>query len=136
MADDRLDEQPGQRRGDPQARQLLDILAQRLEDAAHIRILQREADLDAEKAEADIPQAGKTLPRLVHVALPIGRSAALVGRGCRSVEGREQACGRWVYEYVAGRSLFRSSCGAIEFVEIASRRTVTDRKSTGLNSSH
>src|SRR3546814_7699748 len=79
MADDRLGHQPGQRRGDPQARQLLDILAQRLEDAAHIRILQREADLDAEKAEADIPQAGKTLPRLVHVALPIGRSAALVG---------------------------------------------------------
>src|SRR3546814_20640013 len=84
MADDRLDEQPGQRRGDPQARQLLDILANRLEDAAHIRILQREADLDSEKAQAENPQAGKTIPRLVHFTLPIGRSAAPVG-------GAEQA---------------------------------------------
>src|SRR3546814_18203212 len=105
MADDRLDQQPGQRRGDPQARQLLDILAQRLEDAAHIRILQREADLDAEQAEADIPQAGKTLPRLVHVALPIGRSAALARRGCRSPGTLGQAPRGYVYEYVEGRMM-------------------------------
>src|SRR3546814_2723204 len=51
MADDRLDEQPGQRRRDPQARQSLDILAERLEDAAHIGVLEREADLEAEEAE-------------------------------------------------------------------------------------
>src|SRR3546814_16665590 len=59
MADDRLDEQPGQRRRDPQARQSLDILAERLEDAAHIGVLEREADLEAEKAEADVPQAAR-----------------------------------------------------------------------------
>src|SRR5690606_14075272 len=66
MADHRLDQQPGERRRDPQAGQFLDILPERLEDAAHIGVLQRKADLDAEKAEADVPQAGKALPRLLH----------------------------------------------------------------------
>src|SRR3546814_12762998 len=76
MADDRLDEQPGQRRRDPQARQSLDILAERLEDAAHIGVLEREADLEAEEAEADVPQAGETLSRLLHRGSPpCGRRA-------------------------------------------------------------
>ncbi len=63
MADDRLDEQPGQRGGDPQQREVVDALAQRLEDATHVRVLQREADLDAEEAEADVPQPGEPLAR-------------------------------------------------------------------------
>ena len=64
MADDRLYEQAGQRRRDPQQRQIVQALAQRLEDAAHIRVLQREADLDAEEAEADVPQPGPALAGL------------------------------------------------------------------------
>ena len=63
MADDRLDEQPGQRGGDPQQRQIVNLDAQRLEDTAHVRILQREADLDAEEAEADVPQPDEPLAR-------------------------------------------------------------------------
>jgi hypothetical protein len=63
MADHRLDEESGEGSGNPQQREILDALAQRLKDPAHIRVLQREADLDAQEAEADIPQPGKSLAR-------------------------------------------------------------------------
>ena len=55
VADDRLDQEPGHRRRDPQDRDVLDLGAQRLEDPAHVGVLQREADLDAEEAEAHVP---------------------------------------------------------------------------------
>jgi len=55
MADHRLDEQPGQRRGDPEKGEILFGRAHRLEDPADIGILQRKADLNAEKAERGIP---------------------------------------------------------------------------------
>ena len=76
MADDRLDEQAGQRRGDPQRGQIVEAGAKRLEDARHVRVLQREADLDAEEAERNVPQPGQAtagvflLPRIVTLPLP------------------------------------------------------------------
>src|SRR3546814_9068213 len=105
MADDRLDEQPGQRRRDPQARQSLDILAERLEDAAHIGVLEREADLEAEEAEADVPQAGETLSRLLHRGSPpCGRRGG--SRFARTVPSGGGEIGR---EHVALQSLMRNS---------------------------
>ena len=61
MADDRLDQQARQRRGDPQDGQAVDLGPQRLEDAAGVGVLQAEADLDAEEADAHVPdrQAGQ-----------------------------------------------------------------------------
>ncbi len=55
VADDRLHDQAGDRRGEPQDRQLVDRCAERLEDAAHVRVLQREAELDAQEPEAHVP---------------------------------------------------------------------------------
>src|SRR5690242_13954931 len=55
MADDRLHDQAGQRRGDPQHRDLFHRGAERLEDAADVGGLQREAELDAEKSETHVP---------------------------------------------------------------------------------
>ena len=63
MADHRLHQQAGQRRGDPQQGEIVEIFPQRLEDARHVGVLQREADLDAEEAEADIPQPPEALAR-------------------------------------------------------------------------
>jgi hypothetical protein len=44
--------------------QIVDLRTEGLEDPAHIGVLQRKADLDAEEAEADVPQPGKRLARL------------------------------------------------------------------------
>jgi hypothetical protein len=55
MPDDRLDEQPGDRRRDPQQGELVDIRAERLEDAAGVDVLQAPDDLHAEQAEAHVP---------------------------------------------------------------------------------
>ncbi len=99
MADDRLDEQAGERRGDPERGQRFEFGAERLEDAAHIGILQREADLDSQKAEADVPQAAKALCRLFHISLPGGAGAARgVTIAARGSEGKPR--GWCVYEYV------------------------------------
>ncbi len=54
MADDRLDQQARQGRGDPQDGQAVDLGAQGLEDAAGVGVLQAEADLDAEEADAHV----------------------------------------------------------------------------------
>src|SRR3546814_7050111 len=51
MADQRLDEQPGDRPRNPEDREIVDRRAQRLEDAADIGALEREPDLDAERSE-------------------------------------------------------------------------------------
>src|SRR3546814_5589224 len=64
MADQRLDEQPGDRPRNPEDREIVDRRAQRLEDAADIGALEREPDLDAEKAERDVPQPPEAEQRL------------------------------------------------------------------------
>ena len=64
MADDRLDEEAGERRRHPQSREVIDRGAERLEDAAHVRVLEGEPDLDAEEAERDVPQLGEPELRL------------------------------------------------------------------------
>ena len=51
----RLHQQPGQWSRDPEHRDGVDRRAQGLEDAADIGVLQREAELDAEEAEAHVP---------------------------------------------------------------------------------
>jgi hypothetical protein len=56
MADDRLDQQSGDRRRDPQDRQLVDVRAERLEDAAGVDVLQAPDDLHAEQATAHVGQ--------------------------------------------------------------------------------
>ena len=68
------DEQAGKRRGDPERRQIVDLGAEGLEDPAHVRILQREADLDAEEAERDVPQPRPALPRLLRCRLLVHAS--------------------------------------------------------------
>jgi len=55
VAHDRLHQQSGQRRGDPQQRNRLHVRAQRLEDAADVGVLQRKAELDAKEAETHVP---------------------------------------------------------------------------------
>ena len=55
VADDGLDEQACGGRGQPQERQLVLLGPHRLENAAHVAVLQGEAKLDAQKAEAHVP---------------------------------------------------------------------------------
>jgi len=47
------------------ARQVVEAGAERLEDPAHVRILKREADLDPEEAERDVPQRRERLVRFL-----------------------------------------------------------------------
>ena len=54
-ADDRLHEQSGQRRREPEHRHLVRLRAELLVDGAHVRHLQPPAELDAEEPEAHIP---------------------------------------------------------------------------------
>ena len=79
VADDGLHDQPGERRGKPEDRQLVDGRAERLEDAAHVRVLQREAELDAEEAETHVPDLPETESGLflVHVRRPGARGLGL-----------------------------------------------------------
>src|SRR5690606_8744331 len=55
MADHGLHQKSRQRRGDPQPRHLLHVRTQGLEDPADVRVLQREAELDPQEAEAHVP---------------------------------------------------------------------------------
>ncbi len=71
VADDRLHDQSGQWRGDPQDRDVLDLCAQGLEDAADVGVLQRESELDAEEAEAHVPDLPeRQFGFAVHVQFP------------------------------------------------------------------
>ena len=99
VADDRLNEEAGQGRRDPQHRQLVEARAQRLEDAAHVRTLQREADLDSEESEGDVDQPGKRLPRFLHCrrlvhsfALPAAKLAGGSAR-CNCLHTNTRAAG-------------------------------------------
>jgi hypothetical protein len=76
VADDRLHDQAGQRRGHPQDRQVLDLGAQGLEDAADVGVLQGEAELDAEEAEAHVPDLPETECRFALQVTAHGQSSA------------------------------------------------------------
>ena len=54
-ADDRLHEQAGQRRREPEDRDAIGLRAERLVDGAHVPHLQAPAELDAEEPEAHVP---------------------------------------------------------------------------------
>src|SRR3954468_15684272 len=66
MSNDRLDQKPSERGGDPERRQIVEARSERLENPAHVRCLEREPDLDPEKTEGNIPQGRGRLPRLLH----------------------------------------------------------------------
>src|SRR5437016_13322053 len=55
MADDGLDDKPGQRRGEPENGDLVGVGAEVLVDGAHVGHLQCPAELDAQEAEAHVP---------------------------------------------------------------------------------
>jgi hypothetical protein len=56
VADDGLHQQAGDRRGQPEQGKIVGIGAQRGENAADVGVLQRETELNAEEAEAHVPQ--------------------------------------------------------------------------------
>src|SRR5205085_12164697 len=93
VADDRLDQQAGERRRDPQGREIVEARSQRLEDPAHVRILEREADLYAEKTEGDIPQPGKRLPRLLRHRRVVHWCGPPCARGWQKLEPRAISSG-------------------------------------------
>ncbi len=66
VADDRLHDQSRERRGQPKNRNLIGPRAQVFVDGAHIGHLQSPAKLDAEEAEAHVPDLPKGAGRLVH----------------------------------------------------------------------
>ena len=73
VAHDRLDDQPGQRGGDPQQRDLVHLRAEGLEDPADVRVLQCEAELDAQEPEAHVPDLPERQFRLAGaVSLHVG----------------------------------------------------------------
>src|SRR4030095_10594807 len=55
VADEGLHEQAGERSGEPQHGDLVRVGAQVLLDRAHVRHLQRPAELDAQAAEGHVP---------------------------------------------------------------------------------
>jgi hypothetical protein len=63
MPDQRLDEQPGDRRRDPQDRQLVELGTERLEDPAGAAVLQSPDDLHSEQAAAHVPDLPDRQPR-------------------------------------------------------------------------
>ena len=74
VADHRLHQQAGDGRGQPEQRQVFQSRTEGGEDPAGVGVLQREAELDAEKAEAHIPELPERQPGLggsrLHAACP------------------------------------------------------------------
>jgi hypothetical protein len=64
VADDRLHQQARDGCGEPEQRQVVRLRAEGREDAAGVGVLQREAKLDAEEAEAHVPQLPERQARL------------------------------------------------------------------------
>jgi hypothetical protein len=64
VADQRLHQQAGDGGGQPQDGQLVHFRTQGGKDAAGVGVLQRKAELDAEKAEAHVPELPKAQPGL------------------------------------------------------------------------
>ena len=69
MSDDGLHKQSGERRGEPENRNLIGMGAEVFVDGAHVGHLQAPAELDAEKAEAHVPDLPEVSRRLVHEKL-------------------------------------------------------------------
>ena len=66
VADDRLYEQASERSRQPQNRNLIGARSEILVDGAHVGHLQPPAKLDAEKAEAHVPDLPEAFGRLLH----------------------------------------------------------------------
>ncbi len=66
MTDDRLDNQTGQRRCEPENRNLLGPCAKVFVNGAHVRHLQPPAKLNPQEPEAHVPDLPKAEPGLVH----------------------------------------------------------------------
>jgi hypothetical protein len=67
VADDGLNHQAGQWSGQPQDRNLIGARPEIFIDGAHVRHLQPPAKLDAEKAEARVPNLPEAFAGLLHV---------------------------------------------------------------------
>ena len=89
-ADDGLDEQTGEGRGEPEHRDLVRGGAQVLVDGAHVRHLQAPPELDAQEAEAHVPDLPEAQSRLVHASSSCRRIGAPLGRGPRFRRGRRR----------------------------------------------
>ena len=85
VADDRLHQQAGHRRGDPEDGQVVHLRAQGLEDAAHAAVLQGEGELDAEETEAHVPD-------LPERKLRFPARAGCVRAGCVRAACSHSAC--------------------------------------------
>src|SRR6187401_3227348 len=64
VSDDGLDDEPGDRRRDPEQRDVFNLGTERLEDPAHVGVLEREAELNPEEPEAHVPDVPEREPRL------------------------------------------------------------------------
>jgi hypothetical protein len=71
VADHRLHQQAGDGCGEPEYGQIVERGTERGEDAAGIGVLQREAELDAEKAEAHVPQLPERQARFERVSVHV-----------------------------------------------------------------
>ena len=97
IADDGLHHQPGEGRRRPEQRQAVHVRAQSLEDAAGVGVLQGEPELNAEKAEAQIPDLPETQQRLflsLHAASSRSPHACRAGRLRHSAPSAEPRCRR------------------------------------------
>ena len=66
VPDDRLDDQAGQRRCQPEDRNLVRLRAKVLVDGAHVGHLQRPAELNSEKSETHVPDLPERQARFNH----------------------------------------------------------------------
>ncbi len=69
VADDGLHDQSGERRGQPQDRDLVRARSQVFVDGAHVRHLESPAELNAEEPEAHVPDLPKAESRFGHSRL-------------------------------------------------------------------
>src|SRR5450631_368492 len=95
MPDDRLHDQSSQGRGQPKNRYLVGACPQVFVDGAHIGHLQSPAELDAQKAEAHVPDLPESQPRFIgHKWTPC---LSTVARSRESASPRQSASAsyRW-----------------------------------------
>ena len=72
-ADDGLDDQSGQRCGQPEIAQVAQVRAQRLQNARRIGVLERVSDLYAQESEAEIPDLPEFEFRFFHSGFRLRR---------------------------------------------------------------
>jgi hypothetical protein len=68
VTDDRLDDEAGERRREPEHRDLISARAEVLVDGAHVRHLECPAELDAQKPEAHVPDRQESRRRRLRSA--------------------------------------------------------------------